>query len=286
VASDPVVVLLLSLRRLGWSAPTHTEFVTDLGVKLDLMYLAPGMVSQLAETAAGRATDRHALLRQNGNSPTKYIGPLFWDQMLPLLDGPKKPTWTKRSQAAYRALVSNTHWPQARQARHDSTRTNLCQLCQAEAGSLWHRRYGCDASSLKRLQCTSIHLRQAAARVRAVSEEAGELFARGVFPDLGPIAPKLLTSAEAEIQWWNKPATGLLTGTLFTDGSGRFPQWTFLRRAGWAVVQVDRFGEPVAAAYGAVPLDECPTQVARDGEDFAISMLSVVAMPPFRCYID
>ena len=49
---------------------------------------------------------------------------------------------------------------------------------------------------------------------------------------------------------------------------------------------MDRFGEPVAAAYGAVPVDECPGQVARDGEDFAISMLPAIAFPPFRCYID
>ena len=27
-------------------------------------------------------------------------------------------------------------------------------------------------------------------------------------------------------------------------------------------------------------------EIARDGEDMAITMLAVVAMPPFRCYID
>ena len=206
--------------------------------------------------------------------------------MLPLLDGPEKPDWSKHCQATYRALVSNTHWPQARQARHDPQRQPLCQLCKSEAGTMWHRRFSCSASQCKRLECTSTELRKAAAQALAVSEEAGEMFARGIFPDLSPLAPDLLTSSEATVLWWNKPASGYLTGSLFTDGSGHFPQWTCLRRAGWAVVQTDGLGFPVAAAYGAVPVDLCPFQVARDGEDFAISMLAVVARPPFCCHID
>ena len=53
---------------------------------------------------------------------------------------------------------------------------------------------------LKRLKCTSVHLREAAVRVRAVSEEAGELFARGVFPDVAPLSHGLLDSSESEVQ--------------------------------------------------------------------------------------
>ena len=162
--------------------------------------------------------------RQNGNSTIKFAGPIFWASMLRLLDGKTSAVWTKRSQAAYRALVSNTHWPQARQARHDNTRSNLCQVCQAAPGTLWHRRYECDASRVKRDECTSPQLRAAAQSVRNISEEAGELFARGIFPDLGPLAPPLKSSDDAQILWWNKPASGLLTGTLFTDGSCLYPQ--------------------------------------------------------------
>eukprot|EP00973_Karenia_brevis_P031401 4331909-Karenia_brevis.AAC.1 len=76
------------------------------------------------------------------------------------------------------------------------------------------------------------------------------MFARGMFPN-----PKLLLSTpcsaeEAEIHWINKPPHGRLSGVLFLDGSGLHPKYPELRRAGWAVVKVDDFGELVAAAYG------------------------------------
>ena len=42
----------------------------------------------------------------------------------------------------------------------------------------------------------------------------------------------------------------------------------------------------MAAAYGAVPADECPEQGSADSEDYAVCMLSVVAMEPFVAHID
>eukprot|EP00959_Pyramimonas_sp_CCMP1952_P053431 1117781-Pyramimonas_sp.AAC.1 len=57
-------------------------------------------------------------------------------------------------------------------------------------------------------------------------------------------------------------------------------------RAGWALVQVDRFGGVVAAAYGPVPFAFGPRQTSRDGEDFAIHMVARVGMPPFDLYFD
>ena len=42
----------------------------------------------------------------------------------------------------------------------------------------------------------------------------------------------------------------------------------------------------VAAAYGDVPFDECPGQVARDGEDYAVFMTTILAEMPFELYID
>ena len=36
-------------------------------------------------------------------------------------------------------------------------------------------------------------------------------------------------------------------------------------------------GKPCAAAYGPVPFDTCPAQVARDGEDYSVFMLQFIA---------
>lgn len=52
------------------------------------------------------------------------------------------------------------------------------------------------------------------------------------------------------------------------------------------MVQVDEEGCVIAAAYGAVPADQCPAQTCRDGEDYAVCMLTQLAVEPFVLYID
>ena len=53
-----------------------------------------------------------------------------------------------------------------------------------------------------------------------------------------------------------------------------------------AVVQVDPEGKLVAAAFGAVPCEAAPAQVAKDGEDYAVYMLTQMAIQPFSIYVD
>ena len=159
VATDPVVVFLLTLQRLDWQARDFRTLVTDMGRTVDLLRLAPKAVQSLAIAAAGRSSDRRALGKLGGAQAGKLASPLFWDCLLPLTDGECKADWGRREQASYRALLSNTHWPQARQAAHDPSRTDQCQLCQGEAGTLWHRRYACPASEQRRRQATSSPLR-------------------------------------------------------------------------------------------------------------------------------
>ena len=118
-------------------------------------------------------------------------------------------------------------------------------------------------------------LLEAASRIR--NSTLRERFAKGFLPAPTAIIPLPLTNAQVTTQWVNKPASGRLTGTLFLDGSSTGGHIQFLRRAGWAIVQVDTEGKLVAAAFGAVPWDAAPAQVARDAEDYAVFMLSQVA---------
>ena len=53
--------------------------------------------------------------------------------------------------------------------------------------------------------------------------------------------------------------------------------WTRLMRAGWAVASVGPDGRPESAAYGLVPRDICPRQLARYVEDYAVLMLARLA---------
>ena len=45
-------------------------------------------------------------------------------------------------------------------------------------------------------------------------------------------------------------------------------------------------GRLTAAAYGAAPAEECPSQTSRDGEDYAVAMLPPIAEQPFEALID
>ena len=118
-------------------------------------------------------------------------------------------------------------------------------------GTLWHRHYECDAHRSLREHAASVELRAAARRVAAVGEAHAERFARGVVPDPHSLVPWVNEPLEDMVQWANGkvPEGGGMSGLIFIDGSGLHPSQPPMRRAGWAVVQVDRFGNMQFGAY-------------------------------------
>ena len=81
--------------------------------------------------------------------------------------------------------------------------------------------------------------------------------------------PTISIDAAGNRVWINRPASGRLSGTVFTDGSALRPESVLSRRAGWAIVMIDGHGNEIAAVYGLVPHNLGPEQTARDGEDCA-----------------
>eukprot|EP00959_Pyramimonas_sp_CCMP1952_P349295 7318599-Pyramimonas_sp.AAC.1 len=61
---------------------------------------------------------------------------------------------------------------------------------------------------------------------------------------------------------------------VFVDGSGLDQAYPRLRTAGWSVVIYDETYKLVAEAWGAVPIAVAPEQLARDGEDYAVKVLT------------
>ena len=55
-----------------------------------------------------------------------------------------------------------------------------------------------------------------------------------------------------------------------------------MRRAGWALVQTDKFGRMQAAAFGYVPANLCPFQSSKDAEDYAVCMTTLCCIEPFE----
>ena len=283
-AADPAAVFLLTLGRIGWRCLSARCLVTDLGYEVDMLKLAPRSVMSLAREATIRWSDRAAMSRQYERLGGAWTGHLFWEALLPTLEGKVTQGWTRRQQASLRSQLACSPWTQERQERLGLAQDSACQRCGTLPGSLWHRRYDCPAYHTLRSENVSSELARAAKVALGKGFAVGETFARSLFPDPAALFPEPVR--EAEVHWVNRPPGGRMTGTLFTDGSGLHGEHRPLRRAGWSVVQVDRFGVALHVAYGPVPVTEAPEQVARDGEDFAFVMTSQVASPPFRVYTD
>ncbi|CAK0873828.1 unnamed protein product [Prorocentrum cordatum] len=263
----PVDALALSLTRVGWRLVQGTRLATDDGHILDLRMMGPRELGLLAAAGARRASDRSELARLgHGALPPS---PLFWEAFSEVLGPGSK--LSPREKAAVVSFLSNAHWPQTRLHSAGEREHARCCACDASRGSLWHRLFECPVLAGPRRDSTSDRLRGCAHRARGRGEEAGECFARCWLPQPPRAAPR---SDAMAVMWCNRPADGLLGGRLYLDGSALDPEHESLRRAGWSIVQCDSDGNMECAVYGSVRQDLCPFQTAKDGEDFAVWMLS------------
>ena len=158
---------------------------------------------------------------------------------------------------------------------------DCCQWCGQEVGTYFHRHWCCDGSRNFRLQYgLPGALCDAVAGCSGDTEEMA-LFERALYPDMRGRAPPPLV--EVIVVWKVLPTHGVLTGRCCIDGAGLRPQDVQLCRAGWAINQIDRFGEVVAEAHGPLP---GLIQHSGLGELFAFLMLLRLCMPPLVVVTD
>ncbi|CAK0802081.1 unnamed protein product [Prorocentrum cordatum] len=264
---NPVDALALSLLRVGWRLSAGHFLHADDGHTLDMLIMGPRELGPLAAAGARRASDRAEMTRLGpGAAPPM---PLFWDALGQVI-GPRG-RFSSREKAAVVSYVSNAHWPQTRLFAAGERGHPRCCACGGVRGSLWHRLFECQALATERRDSVSGRLLRCATRVWQRGEEAGGCFSRCWLPQ----PPQTAWRSDAmAVMWVNRPADGLLGGRLFLDGSALDPEFECIRRAGWSIVQCDEFGSLEAAVYGTARLDLCPFQTAKDGEDFAVWMLS------------
>ena len=281
-AIGPAAVFALTLKRLSWRALDYRRLQTDTGLVLDLLAVSPTAAANMAVFATRRWSDCQATARAKRGRQGFTI---FWDALRPLLRKGHLLGWSDAHRTALVSILTSGDWTQQRLHQAGRHEDQLCRGCFAATGTSHHRRYCCDYSAVKRRQATSQELRDAA-RQASQDKHLAEWFARGLLPDPVDLLPAPKQSDDLPIQWHRQPPGGFMTGSLFLDGSCKHPRTAALRRAGWAIVQVDDDGKVVAAAYGGVPYDSCPGQTIGDAEDYAVGMLPLVALEPFRLYID
>ena len=158
-------------------------------------------------------------------------------------------------------------------------------------GSLYHRRFECPAFESWRRERLDPVLSRAAQKIKVLGAEACELFARCIFPDPARWFLRRPRDPESNyIQFHNWPQDRPLVipsgSVLFSDGAGFEGTYSSLRVASWSVHLGDVNGERISSISGVVPLSEAPDQIARDGSDYAILMLSrhaLIAGPSTIC---
>ena len=269
VVVSPAHVFAQSIRAIGWQIVDAKTLLSERGDTIDLLALAPKQVAALARVAAAQVSDVIALASRS--SSHVWRRPLFWGPLRQAIEGPCRSLWTPHHQEAVRSLLSQCHWTQARMHAHGLTDSPLCKLCGRAPGTLFHRRFVCDAFEVGRRTALDPQVLRQAMQLQAWGQDL-EKAAAGIFPSPLELAPPPLRECQAHIVWINRPASGALTGNIFPDGSAMDPTDPLLSRAGWGLAQVDDDGGFVAGCYGAVPYELGPFQTARDGEDFAILM--------------
>eukprot|EP00959_Pyramimonas_sp_CCMP1952_P289951 6064095-Pyramimonas_sp.AAC.1 len=142
----------------------------------------------------------------------------------------------------------------------------------------FHRRFECEAFDGDRRQSVYAACSAAARRAKEWGQDL-EKYAAGVLPHPREMIPPPLSLSTCEVLWFNKPASGGLSGRISIDGSAINPQCEDLRRVGWTLVQTNEFGDVTSAAHGPVPREEAPLQQARDGEDYADRVASELVEP-------
>jgi hypothetical protein len=273
--AGPVSALVAAISRLGWSISSHRQLQTDAGEQLDLLLDPPCVVAQAARRAvrrwrvAGLGQALPALIprapdlvvdRDRSERPPVDRQELvldFADVLNNLLTTGGKTgkrafaDWDTKCKGELRSAITGGQWPQARLAAVRSwTDTATCQLCQAATGTLQHRHTCTATVPNEGWPAPSAEAGKLGARLEASRQlllQTRGLFTLKVSVPMCPyddtftwIIPLPLDHEVEDLRW-------------FVDGSLFDEYKRFMRRTGFGVVAVDRFGSLVACGYGIPP---------------------------------
>lgn len=157
--AGPVTALLATLERLGWSMPSASETIDDLGNSWTFGVDSPAAITQACNASVRRWRIRRIAKAMPGLCPAQPdVGAAMSDpgsssiiidfaaSLAPLIKGkrcklPEGIDWEKAWAASLQSGINGGQWPQVRKAAVPKFEcdSNLCQLCLAEPGTLEHR---------------------------------------------------------------------------------------------------------------------------------------------------
>jgi len=156
VVAGPVTALLATLQRLGWSMPSASEAIDDLGSSWIFGLDSPAAIVKACDSSVRRWRLNRICKALPGLDPGRTELPHcsgnqallidFVAALHPALKGkrftpPDGCTWDSKWAPSLASAMTGGQWPQARKAQVASFKvtSNLCQLCFREVGTLQHR---------------------------------------------------------------------------------------------------------------------------------------------------
>ena len=184
--------------------------------------------------------------------------------------------WNPKMRGALRSAFSGRQWTQSRLHKAGLADHNKCMLCLGNAmvrdapnltraqvsktnpteaqvsgapvGNLPHRNWCCKTSHPARIKWASPKMTQDALNGTG---HCDPIFEKGLltWDGINFTKPK----KQGTFYWRLRPKGGLLSGTIYTDGSRLDGPTDLIARCGWAFVVVDAVGVVIASARGVTP---------------------------------
>jgi hypothetical protein len=295
-AAGPSTALVLTVIRLGWTMPSPSQMLDDLGTPWDMRLDSPEAIVRAAHRSVRRwrlSRVAQVLPRLVPDRPD-YGDPKAQETILidfsyvtaPMVKGKgsaKKGTasWDPRHKGDLLSAMSNGQWPQARKATVPSWHIDdsRCQLCLAEVGTLEHR-----------LKCKAIRPAEGwpaapkAARkaLSLLSLQPSRLNLLWTKARLVIKLPAPRSQHEGDFTWLVDPTAHphADSATWYFDGSMLQGKWFQLRVTGFGIVVVHQ-GSLLGYGFGSPP-HWCLTAAAAEAWALATVLKASPTIPQMK----
>ncbi len=267
----PAGGVIMTARRLGWRVLSGFRVEDERGGIIDLGITDPRGVRIAVEratrdTAAAKAAAKAGLDRASGG---------VWMAPVHRFIGSKGTH--PAAKAAFRRAFAGGFWTRSRRVAAGIGDDCTCELCGHHLDDLYHRCWECEAIKELREKHTSQEMRDAAARARRDDPR----WTRGLISNpCRTVPPPRRDYGEKWFFAPGVPTEQFFGGTVYTDESALNPQCPDVRRAGWAVVQIDAKGAVMKAVYGHLPAALSMDQTVAGGELHALRRATELSVGP------
>ncbi len=257
----PAGAAVLTARRIGWRFLSGFRLVDERGSVIDMGITDPRNV----RTAVERATRTAAAVRAATKEGIERAADGIW--MAPILRALASKRLPATAKAALKRSFTGGYWANARRAAQGLCSEADCDRCGDEVDDEHHRIWVCSSVEALRDRYTTEEMRAGA----AAAPRNDPRWTRGILPVPSLAVPPPRRDFGEE--WYFSPGVPeekYFDGPVYTDGSAYNPQVPEVRRAGWAVVQVDGDGRLLKAVFGHVPASVSTDQTVAAGELYAL----------------